>query len=160
MIILGIDPSLKNTGWGLIDFHNNKLSFIACGCIVTKASDAIINRLYQTHNTLSEVIYNYQPHEVAMEESFVNKNPSSSLKLAQARGSIILSIALAQLPLTEYAATLVKKSVTGVGRAEKHQVIAMVNLLLPTAKVDNEHAADALAVAICHSSFIRNKHDR
>lgn len=156
-IILGIDPGLVNTGWGIISVQHNQLKFIACGTISTKAALPINERIVQIHNALSTVINNYQPTECAIEETFVNKNPATSLKLGHARGAIILSVSLAKIALTEYAATLVKKSVVGVGRAEKHQIAVMVKHFLPTAVIDSEHAADALAVAICHSSFARNR---
>jgi crossover junction endodeoxyribonuclease RuvC len=158
-IILGIDPGLVNTGWGIISFQTGKLSFIACGTITTKATLPISERLLQIHQALTQVIILYMPTECAVEETFVNKNPSTSLKLGHARGAILLSISMANINLTEYAATLVKKSVVGVGRAEKQQINAMVKYILPTAVIDSEHSADALAVAICHSSFMRNNYD-
>jgi crossover junction endodeoxyribonuclease RuvC len=157
MIIIGIDPSLLNTGWGIISCEGSKLSYIASGTIKTKTDQNIQYRLEAIHDRLSEITLQYKPINAAMEESFLNKNPSSSLKLAHARGAIMLTMAKLNIDLVEYAATLVKKTVVGVGRAEKSQIAAMIKILLPKSTPDSEHAADALAVCICHSRYAKEK---
>ena len=156
MIILGIDPGLQCTGWGIIDAQGNHLHYIDCGTITSKASDTITDRLHSLHVGLSAVVATYHPNQCAMEETYVNSNVASSLKLGQARGALLLSLAIAGMKVSEYAPTLVKKTVVGVGRAEKHQVLAMVKLLLPGCSVESTDAADSLAVAICHHSHHRS----
>ncbi len=154
--ILGIDPGLVKTGWGVIDYSGNSLKFVACGLVKPDSKLPLAERLSALSNGIKNVIEQYRPDECAIEETFVNKNPLSSLKLGHARGALMLTVSLSGIDLTEYAATLVKKSVTGVGRAEKNQVGMMVKQLMPTAKFDSEDAADALAVAICHTSHSRS----
>ena len=149
--LLGLDPGLQNTGWGVIDVTGNRLTHIANGVIRTNGKFAMADRLRQLHEGLQDVLNLYQPDEAAVEETFVNKNPSSTLKLGQARGVVLLAPALAGLPIAEYAANLVKKSVVGVGHADKAQIQMMVSTLLPGVSFENADAADALAVAICHS---------
>ncbi|MRG72822.1 crossover junction endodeoxyribonuclease RuvC [Alphaproteobacteria bacterium HT1-32] len=149
--LLGLDPGLQNTGWGVIDVTGNRLTHIANGVIRTNGKYAMADRLRQLHEGLQDVLNLYQPDEAAVEETFVNKNPSSTLKLGQARGVVLLAPALAGLPIAEYAANLVKKSVVGVGHADKAQIQMMVSTLLPGVSFENADAADALAVAICHS---------
>ncbi|MEQ9200325.1 MAG: crossover junction endodeoxyribonuclease RuvC [Rhodospirillales bacterium] len=149
--LLGLDPGLQNTGWGVIDVTGNRLTHIANGVIKTNGKYAMADRLRQLHEGLQDVLNLYQPDEAAVEETFVNKNPSSTLKLGQARGVVLLAPALAGLPIAEYAANLVKKSVVGVGHADKAQIQMMVSTLLPGVTFENADAADALAVAICHS---------
>lgn len=156
-IILGVDPGLQKTGWGIISVRNNALSFLGSGTIRTKPADAMPVRLKTLHEGLSEVIAHYRPDVAAVEETFINKNAASSLKLGQARGAILLSLQLAGLPLYEYAATLVKKSVVGTGHAQKDQIGMMVRTLLPASDAKSEDAADALAVAICHSSHMATR---
>jgi crossover junction endodeoxyribonuclease RuvC len=151
-IIVGIDPGLVKTGWGVIDYSGNSLRFIACGLIKPDSKLPLAERLAVLSNGITSAIAAYNPVECAIEETFVNKNPMSSLKLGHARGALMLSVSLTKIPLYEYAATLVKKSVTGVGRAEKNQVGMMVKQLMPTAIINSEDEADALAVAICHTS--------
>jgi len=151
IIILGIDPGLLNTGWGVVSFKQNSLSFIASGTIIPLAKAPIEERLKYIHLNLSKVIELYNPEECAMEDIFVNKNNSTSLKLGYARAVAILTIGLVQKKFFEYAPNLVKKAVVGKGKADKSQVQYMVNRLLPKAQVTNEHAADALAVAVCHA---------
>ncbi|MFT6258597.1 MAG: crossover junction endodeoxyribonuclease RuvC [Rickettsiales bacterium] len=153
MVILGIDPALTKTGWGIISSVNNSLSFIACGTIKTDAKQSLDERLYHIHKSIGEVIAEYQPNEVAIEETFVNKNPVSSLKLGHARGVLMLSAAIAGLKISEYASTSIKKTVVGVGRAEKSQVGVMIKYLLPKSDAKTEDESDALAVAICHNNF-------
>lgn len=149
-IIIGIDPGLQKTGWGVISTEGHHIRFLGCGTIRTDAKDTLHQRLHDLHNGVREVMTQASPDACAMEETFLNKNPLSSAKLWQARGALILASSLAQIPFYEYAATLVKKSVVGVGRADKTQVTMMIKQLLPTAQIDSEDAADALAVAICH----------
>lgn len=151
-IILGIDPGLQHTGWGVIAISGNQLSFVACGTIHTDAKIPMPQRLRELHDGLQQVVAIYKPQEAALEETFVNKNNASSLKLGQARGAIMLSVNLAGLELAEYSANLVKKSVVGSGHAGKEQVAMMVKILLPASDAKGEDAADALAVAICHSN--------
>lgn len=150
-IILGIDPGLQHTGWGVILSRANQLSFIACGIIHTDAKKTMPERLCQLNSGLRQVIGLHKPGEVAVEETFVNKNNASSLKLGQARGAILLSVSLEQIPVFEYSANLVKKSVVGSGHADKEQVAMMVKTLLPASNAAGADAADALATAICHA---------
>jgi crossover junction endodeoxyribonuclease RuvC len=150
--ILGIDPGLVKTGWGVIDYAGSSLRFVACGLIKPDANLPLASRLVILSSGIKTVIEQYKPDEAAIEETFVNKNAMSSLKLGHARGALMLTICFTGMNLAEYAATLVKKSVTGVGRAEKNQVGMMVKQLMPTAIIKSEDEADALAVAICHTS--------
>lgn len=150
-IILGIDPGLQHTGWGVVAAHGNQLSFVACGTIHTDTKRQMAERLRQLHDGIKEVVTLYHPQEAAVEETFVNKNFASSLKLGQARGAILLSLSLAGLGCEEYSANLVKKSVVGTGHADKAQVAMMVKTLLPASDAKGADAADALAVAICHA---------
>jgi crossover junction endodeoxyribonuclease RuvC len=150
-LILGIDPGLQHTGWGIISSKGNHLSFIACGTIHTNAKILMAERLRQLHDGIQKNVEIYKPQEAAVEETFVNKNNSSSLKLGQARGAILLSLSLAELTVAEYSANLVKKSVVGTGHADKQQVAMMVKTLLPASDAKDADAADALAVAICHA---------
>lgn len=151
--IIGIDPGLQRTGWGVVDKTGNNLSFVAAGVITSKSGSELDQRLQELHDGIMAAVAAYHPHEAALEETFVSVNGASTLKLGQARGAIMLTLSLANLPVYEYAATRVKKSVTGVGRAEKNQVIHMVRLLLPGSDVTQPDAADALAVAICHANY-------
>lgn len=150
-IILGIDPGLQRTGWGLIASKTNHLSFIACGTIQTNPVLPMAQRLKHLHDNLHTAIVQYAPHEAAIEETFVNKSGSSSLKLGQARGALILTLSLHHLPVFEYSATMVKKSVVGTGHADKTQIGMMVKTLLPASTAKQADAADALAIAICHA---------
>lgn len=154
-IILGVDPGLINTGWGIISSKQNCLSFIASGVIVTNSKMPIDKRLAVIHLKLNEIISLYNPDECSMEDIFVNSNNASSLKLGYARAAAILTIGLAQKSFFEYAPNLVKKAIVGKGKADKLQIQYMVNQILPKAKVVNEHSADALAVAICHANYKR-----
>ncbi len=148
MIILGLDPSLSCTGWGVIRAEGSRLTHIANGQVPTKAQTPMAERLAQLHAAIAEVIAAHQPLRAACEEVFVNENPKSTLKLAQARGSVLAACGAAALPVNEHAARLVKKAVVGTGGADKGQVAAMVKLLLPGVKIAGSDAADALAVAI------------
>lgn len=149
--IIGIDPGLRNLGWGIVDCEGTRLSFVACGSVHSNAKLSLADRLRGLHDGLAAVIHAHQPHEAAVEETFVNRDPQSALKLGQARGVALLVPALAGLPVAEYAANLVKKTVVGAGHAEKAQVAMMVKVLLPKSDAKSADAADALALAICHS---------
>ncbi len=149
--ILGIDPGLRNTGWGVIEAQGSRLSFIASGRVRSDASLNMGERLSQLHLGLMGVIADHAPHEAAIEETFVNRDPQSALKLGQARGVALTAPALAGLVIAEYAANLVKKTVVGAGHADKTQVQMMVRVLLPASGATSADAADALAVAICHA---------
>jgi crossover junction endodeoxyribonuclease RuvC len=149
--ILGVDPGLRNTGWGLIEAAGSRLSFLASGSIRTDAESPLAERLATIHWALTDLIEANCPHEAAVEETFVNRDPQSTLKLGQARGAAIAALALKSLPVSEYAANLIKKTVVGVGHAEKNQVAMMVRMLLPASNPATSDAADALAVAICHA---------
>ncbi len=149
--IIGIDPGLRNTGWGVVEALGSRLSFVACGVVRSDSALSLADRLRQLHDGLSGVIHTHMPQEAAVEETFVNRDPQSALKLGQARGVALVVPALAGLPVAEYAANLVKKTVVGSGHAEKPQIAAMVRILLPRAEAQSADAADALAVAICHA---------
>lgn len=148
MLILGLDPSLSCTGWGVVRAEGARLSHVAHGQIATDTSVSLPQRLLHLHDALCSVIGLYDPDRAAVEEIFVNKNPQSSLKLAQARGAVLLACARGGLAVSEHAARAVKKAVVGTGGAEKVQVQAMLKVLLPGVKVEGADAADALAVAI------------
>ena len=154
MLILGLDPGLGTTGWGLIRAEGNRLSHLANGHVKTDAKDSLARRLAHLDSQLAALIADHAPDAAAVEEVFVNMNPQSTLKLGQARGVVLLGVARAGIEPGEYAARLVKKAVVGVGSAEKPQVHAMVARLLPGVKVVGADAADALAVAICHAHHV------
>ena len=151
MIILGLDPGLGTTGWGLIRAEGNRLSHLGNGQIKTSAAQPLASRLVALDAALAALIAAHAPDEAAVEEVFVNTNPQSTLKLGQARGVVLLGAAKTGMPVGEYAARLVKKSVVGVGNASKEQIHAMVARLLPGAAISGPDAADALAVAITHA---------
>jgi crossover junction endodeoxyribonuclease RuvC len=151
MRIIGLDPGLRATGWGIIHAEGNRLSHVAHGTIRSNPDDELAYRLRSLHDALTDLLQEWQPQAAAVEETFVNKNPSSTLKLGQARGVVLLAPALAGLPVAEYAPTMIKKAVVGTGAADKDQVHAMVKRLLPGCNVTGADAADALAVAICHA---------
>ncbi|QCG99048.1 crossover junction endodeoxyribonuclease RuvC [Azospirillum sp. TSA2s] len=151
MRLLGIDPGLRHTGWGIIDVAGNRLSHVADGAVHSDDSCPLAERLVQLHDALSAVVERYHPDEAAVEETFVNSNAVSTLKLGQARAVALLVPAQAGLAVAEYANNMVKKAVVGQGRAEKAQVQTMVRLLLPGCEIGSPDAADALAVAICHA---------
>lgn len=148
MIILGLDPSLSCTGWGVIRAEGSRLSHVANGELPTDARAPLPERLLALQDGLAGVIAQFSPDRAAVEEIFVNKNPQSTLKLAQARGAVLAACGRAGLPVAEHAARAVKKAVVGTGGAEKQQVQAMLRILLPGALVAGADAADALAVAI------------
>ena len=147
--ILGLDPSLSRTGWGLIAADGNRLVHLAHGAIATSPALALAARLAVLHRGLAAVLAEHRPDEAAIEEVFVNRNAQSTLKLGQARGVVLLAVS--QLPVAEHAARLVKKALVGTGAADKHQVAAMVQRLLPGCGDPGEDEADALAVAIAHA---------
>lgn len=149
--IIGIDPGLRRTGWGIIDVLGNSLGYVACGTVTSDEKADLASRLCQLHEGLSAIIHAHMPNEAAVEATFVNKDPVSTLKLGQARGIAMLVPAQAGLPVAEYAPNAVKKSVIGVGHGEKVQIQMMVKVLLPKADFKGADAADALAIAICHS---------
>ncbi len=149
--ILGIDPGLRRTGWGVVEAAGSRLVFVACGVIQPDDTLALAHRLAALHHALAGIIAAHRPDEAAVEETFVNVNPASTLKLGQARGVALLAPAQAGLPVGEYAANLVKKSVVGAGHADKRQIQAMIRVLLPAASTTSADAADALAVAITHA---------
>ena len=152
--LLGLDPGLGTTGWGLIQAEGNRLSHIANGQLKTETSAPLPERLADLARQLEALIADADPEGAAVEEVFVNKNPQSTLKLGQARGVILMIAARSGMPVAEYAARLVKKAVVGNGNAEKAQVHAMVSRLLPGAKIAGPDAADALAVAITHAHHL------
>jgi len=149
--LIGFDPGLRNTGWGVIDVRGNRLSYVADGAVKTKSDLPLADRLVQLHDGLSRIIEEFSPSEAAVEETFVNKNAASTLKLGQARAISLLVPAHAGLTVAEYSPNLIKKTVVGAGHADKGQVQMMVRTLLPGAALESADAADALAVAICHA---------
>ena len=149
--ILGLDPGLQRTGWGIVQSLGNSLSYVAHGVVATNPKDYLAVRLNTLYQGIIQVLHQFQPHEVAVEEVFVNKNPSSTLKLGMSRGVVLFTPASIGIPVSEYSANKVKKSVVGNGHADKEQVAHMVALLLPTMPSNvTADAADALAIAICH----------
>ncbi len=151
MRVLGLDPGLRSTGWGVIVVEGNRLRHVAAGTVRAKTTLAIADRLAAIYDGVVRVIDEYRPDEAAVEEAFVNRNPSSTLKLGLARGVVLLAPARAGLPVGEYSANRIKKAVVGAGHAGKEQVAAMVRMLLPGAEPEGADAADALAAAICHA---------
>ncbi|MBL8653375.1 MAG: crossover junction endodeoxyribonuclease RuvC [Alphaproteobacteria bacterium] len=157
MRVLGIDPGLRHTGWGVIEMAGNRLTHVANGRISSDGERTTAERLAQLHDGLMAAIEAWAPQEAAIEETFVNQNPASTLKLGQARGVAMLAPARANLPVAEYAANAIKKSVVGAGHADKAQIQMMVQRLLPGVKFESPDAADALAVAICHAHHMQSR---
>ena len=157
MRLLGLDPGLRHTGWGIINTKDDNISWIASGNVSPKNSLCISERLRIIHNELNEIIHEFKPYVAAVEEVFVNMNGQSTLKLGMARGTAIATCSIKGLKVFEYAPTRVKQSLTGSGRAKKDQVESMVKLLLPGCKIKTEDESDALAVAICHTFFSQSK---
>ncbi len=149
--IIGIDPGLRRTGWGVVETLGNSLRFVAAGTVKSDDKAALALRLCQIHDGLSDIIRLQVPDEAAVETTFVNKDAVATLKLGQARGIAMLVPALAGLAVAEYAPNAIKKTVIGVGHGDKRQIHMMVKVLMPKAIFDSEHAADALAIAICHA---------
>ncbi len=149
--ILGIDPGLRRTGWGVIDIDGNRLSYVACGSVATVDKAELALRLIDIHAGLLRVIERFRPAEAAVEHTFVNSNAAATLKLGQARGVALLVPAQHGSAVAEYASNLVKKTIVGSGHGDKAQIRMMVGVLLPKADPSSEDAADALAIAICHA---------
>ncbi|WP_407922197.1 crossover junction endodeoxyribonuclease RuvC [Aureimonas psammosilenae] len=149
--VIGIDPGLRRTGWGVVETSGNSLRFLASGTVTSDAENGLAIRLRELHDGLSAVLRAWTPDEAAVEQTFVNKDATATLKLGQARGIAMLVPALANLPVAEYAPNAVKKAVIGVGHGEKRQIHMMVKVLMPKATFDTDDAADALAIAICHT---------
>jgi crossover junction endodeoxyribonuclease RuvC len=151
MRVLGLDPGLRHTGWGVIDVTGNRLSHVADGVVSAPVALPLGERLVALFRQITEVLERFRPDEAAVEQTFVNQNPASTLKLGVARGVVLLAPAERGLPVAEYSPNMVKKSVVGVGHADKGQVALMVRRLLPGCAITKADAADALAVAICHA---------
>ncbi|MDD7911911.1 MULTISPECIES: crossover junction endodeoxyribonuclease RuvC [Pseudovibrio] len=149
--ILGIDPGLRRTGWGVIEAQGNRLSFVGSGTLTSDSKASLAERLRQLHDALHDVINRNEPQEAAVENTFVNKDAGATLKLGQARGIALLVPSLHNLEVAEYAPNLVKKTVVGTGHADKEQIRMMVKVLMPKAVFNSDDAADALAIAICHA---------
>lgn len=149
--LIGIDPGLRKTGWGIIDVEGSRLIHVANGVVHSNDRDSLAERLVQLFDGLQQVMVDWEPDAAAVEETFVNKNPTSTLKLGQARGISLLVPSMAGIPVAEYTPNHIKKTVVGAGHAGKGQVAAMLKILLPQAVINGEDAGDALAVAICHA---------
>ena len=149
--IIGIDPGLRRTGWGVIESDGHRLKFVASGTVTSNAKAGLAHRLVALFEGLGEVLATWDPAEAAVENTFVNKNASATLKLGQARGIAMVAPALSGLSVAEYAPNMVKKTVVGAGHAGKEQIIAMIGHLLPKASPETEDEADALAIAITHA---------
>lgn len=152
--IIGIDPALTKTGWAIIEKHNNSLNFIASGTIKTNSKDNMADRLSDLHYQLAEIIEEYNPSQASIEEVFINNNSLSSLKLGQARGAIIVTCAIFKIKISEYSSTKIKKTISGVGRADKSQIANMVKYIVPKAKFNSSDESDAIAIAICHNNHL------
>ena len=157
MRILGLDPGLRHTGWGVVEAEGSRLRYIACGAVNPRTDGAMAERLKDLHDALTEVLNEFRPEEAAVEETFLNKNPGSTLKLGHARGVVLLAPALFGLSVAEYSAKSVKQAVVGTGNATKDQIGMMVRTLLPGCNPPSDDAADALAVAICHGHLAGTK---
>jgi len=149
--ILGIDPGLRRTGWGVVEIAGNRLGFLACGSVTTDDRAGIAERLLAIHDGLMRVLDEFRPDEAAVEATFVNKDAKATLKLGQARGIAMVVPAKAGVPVAEYAPNLVKKSIVGAGHGDKTQVRMMIGVLLPKASPQSDDAADALAIAVTHA---------
>jgi crossover junction endodeoxyribonuclease RuvC len=149
--IIGIDPGLRRTGWGIIESDGVRLVYVSSGLITSDAEDDLAYRLRTLYKGTLRVLESFRPDEAAVEETFVNDNARATLKLGQARGMALLAPAMREIKVAEYPPNLIKKSVVGVGHAEKKQIQAMIGILLPKARIDNADEADALAIAICHA---------
>ncbi len=156
--IIGIDPGLRRTGWGVVDSDGVRLTYVASGHITSDGEDELAYRLRELYEGLCGVIAAHRPHEAAVEETFVNKDARSTLKLGQARGMALLAPACRGLRVAEYPPNVIKKTVTGAGHAEKRQIAAMIGFLLPKARFESADEADALAIAICHANHRTSAH--
>lgn len=150
--IIGIDPGLRRTGWGIVESDGVRLSYVASGHVASTADDVLAYRLREIFEGLTSVICSFSPIEAGVEETFVNDNARATLKLGQARGMAMLAPAMKGLRVSEYSPNLIKKSVVGTGHADKKQIQAMIGILLPRAKFNSADEADALAIAICHAN--------
>ena len=148
---MGIDPGLRRCGWGVIEASGNRLSYVGCGTLTPPVSAPLADRLAELFAGIGALVREFSPDEAAVEETFVNQGARSALQLGQARGVVLMTPASMGVPVAEYAANLIKKSVVGSGHAEKGQVATMVKIMLPQADVTSADAADALAIAICHA---------
>ncbi len=157
MRILGLDPGLRCTGWGVIEARPGRLTHVANGVVRTDSGADLPRRLLQIHRGLSEVIAEWRPESAGVEETFVSRNAASTLKLGQARGVVLLAPALEGLEVAEYAPNKIKKSVVGSGHAGKAQIEGMVRILMPGIEIAGPDAADALAVAICHAHHVEGE---
>jgi len=157
MRLLGLDPGLRHTGWGVIDVDGSRLRYVAAGALHPPTDRSLAERLVALHDGLAKVIADHRPEAAAVEETFVNQNAASTLKLGLARGIALLVPALAGLQVAEYPANLIKKSVVGAGHADQTQIQMMVRRLLPGCLLASPDAADALAVAICHAHHAQTK---
>ncbi len=149
--ILGIDPGLRRTGWGVVDVEGNRLTYVGCGSVETDDRAGLAVRLVTIHDGLVRVMEEFRPEEAAVEATFVNKDAAATLKLGQARGIAMLVPGRSGLPVAEYAPNVVKKSIVGAGHGDKAQVRMMIGVLLPKADPKSEDAADALAIAVTHA---------
>jgi crossover junction endodeoxyribonuclease RuvC len=149
--ILGIDPGLRRTGWGMVEIAGNRLGFIGCGSVMTRDDDALAARLLTIYEGLMRILDEFRPDEAAVEATFVNRDAKATLKLGQARGIAMVVPAKAGVPVAEYAPNLVKKSIVGAGHGDKAQVRMMIGVLLPKADPSSDDAADALAIAVTHA---------
>jgi crossover junction endodeoxyribonuclease RuvC len=149
--ILGIDPGLRRTGWGVVDVAGNRLTFVACGSVDTREGLALAERLVTIHEGLIHIVDEFRPDEAAVEATFVNRDAAATLKLGQARGVALLVPARAGVAVAEYAPNLVKKTIVGSGHCEKAQIRMMIGVLLPRADPRSDDAADALAIAVTHA---------
>jgi crossover junction endodeoxyribonuclease RuvC len=154
MRLLGLDPGLRATGWGVIEANGNSLSHVADGAVRPDVNAPLSERLAALYSALRIIVEEFAPDEAAVEETFANRNPASTLKLGQARGVVMLAPAQAGIPVAEYSANVIKKSLVGAGHADKGQIGAMVRMLLPGSATDSADAADALAVAVCHAHHL------
>ena len=154
--IIGIDPGLRRTGWGVVEIAGNRLGFLGCGSVTTREQDALAERLLAIHDGLARVLEEFAPHEAAVEATFVNKDAKATLKLGQARGIAMVVPARAGVPVAEYAPNVVKKSIVGAGHGDKAQVRMMIGVLLPKADPGSDDAADALAIAVTHAHHRRS----
>lgn len=156
MIILGIDPGLQHTGWGVISYENSHLKFLAGGVIHSNSKDEMSIRLKTLHDGLTKIIDHFKPNSIGIEEVYVNSNPRTSLKLGQARGMGMLAAAQNNITICEYSPKEVKKGLVGTGNADKGQVDFMVKTLLPGVVIESNDMSDALAVAICHAHSVKS----
>jgi crossover junction endodeoxyribonuclease RuvC len=149
--IIGIDPGLRRTGWGIVEIAGNRLGFLGCGSVTTNDKDPLSTRLLTIHDGLMRVLDEFRPDEAAVEQTFVNKNAKATLKLGQARGIAMVVPARVGVSVAEYAPNLIKKSIVGAGHGDKTQVRMMIGVLLPNADPGSDDAADALAIAVTHA---------